>query len=292
MQDQFKREAVVWPEDVREMCKDGAQPFEVSSAVHYDDFIFRFLYDNPVFKSKNAAINYYFSDGNNSASKVKKIIDKYMNDPGSKKNILEFASGYGAVTRHAISLVEPHVLHSCDIHGEATSFIEEQLKGKTVLSSPIPEKLVLPCKYDFIFVLSFFSHMPELTWKRWLERLVAALKDDGVLLFTTHGELSMKYFPQAKLNDDGYWFEGSSEQKDLDVATYGQTITTKDFVDAQIADIADITVLKYEQGGWWEHQDLYILKKKSSEKKLCVKKISLFFFFLLVVLAALFYRSY
>ncbi len=261
MDNQLASEDVTWPKNVRELCEASAKPLGVSPAVHINDFIFRFVYENPVFKSKSGAVNYYFNDGNRSATKVRKAMDEWLAQAGSQLNILEFASGYGAVTRHAKSLLQLHELHSCDIHAQAVEFISQELNVKTVLSDSTPEQLELPCQYDMIFVLSFFSHMPEVTWSRWLQQLYAGLVPGGVLLFTTHGKVSMKYFPKAKLNSSGYWFEKSSEQKDLDANSYGQTITSREFVDARIAELPDVSVLDYKEAGWWEHQDLYILRK-------------------------------
>ena len=261
MDKQLAREEVSWPESVRELCESSAKALGVSPAVHIDDYIFRFIYDNPVFKSKSGAVNYYFTDGNRSATKVKKAIDEWLAPVGSRLNILEFASGYGAVTRHAKNLLQPHELYSCDIHAQSVKFISQEFGVRTVQSCEIPEQLELPSQYDMIFVLSFFSHMPEKTWARWLQRLYASLNEGGVLLFTTHGKVSMKYFPQAELDSSGYWFEKSSEQKDLDAESYGQTITTKEFVHARIAELPDVCVLNYQEAGWWEHQDLYVLRK-------------------------------
>jgi len=189
---------LAWPEDVREMCEMKAANYNVSPAVHVDDFIFRFIFDNPCFKKKSGAVNYYFSDGNNSAKKVKSAIDKWLLPSDSNLKILEFASGYGAVTRHAKDLLQPHELRSCDIHSEAVEFILRELGVATVQSSEVPENLEFPEQYDMIYVLSFFSHMPELTWGRWLQRLYAGPKEGGVVLVTTQGKVSMKYFPKAK----------------------------------------------------------------------------------------------
>lgn len=250
-----------WPEEVRGMCRIAADPFGVTPEVHIEDFIFRFIYDNRVFAAKGPAVNYYFSDGAKSAVKVRAAIDRWVVQKQHPLQILEFAAGYGAVTRHAKRALEPHLLHSCDIHAQANEFNSTFFGVQTVQSALTPEELVLPAEYDAIFVLSFFSHMPRSTWLRWLQRLYAGLKGNGVLLFTTHGKLSMQYFPKAKLDETGYWFDQNSEQGDLDTESYGQTITSKNFVEGRIAELEGAKVLLYEQGGWWGHQDLYIIRK-------------------------------
>lgn len=250
-----------WPEDIRSLCETSASTFGVSPEVHGEDFIFRFIHDHPGFPSKATAVDYYFSDGARSAAKVRAFVDRFLGD-GQQKTVLEFAAGYGAVTRHAVGALEPHTLHSSDIHSRANAFLERQMSVKTVQSVDTPEALVLPTEYDAIFVLSFFSHMPRSTWGRWLKRLCEGLRKGGVLLFTTHGQTSMQYFPQAVLDQSGFWFDKSSEQGDLETAKYGQTITSQAFVEAQIKELGGVVeYLECEPAGWWEHQDTYILRK-------------------------------
>ena len=66
------------------------------------------------------------------------------------------------------------------------NFTKDVLGVESYLSSPVPEQLTLPPR-DVIFAHSFFSHMPETTWARWLKALANALAPRGVLIFTTHG---------------------------------------------------------------------------------------------------------
>ena len=251
----------LWPEDVRKLCQNAAQPHSVSSSVHLEDFIFRFVYDNGVFPSKASAISYYFNDGANSAKKVRQLIDRWVLNTDRTLKVLEFASGYGAVTRHARKALEPHVLHCSDIHEMANEFNQIEFGVKAIQSAVNPKELNVVGAYDVIFVLSFFSHMPIQTWSSWLRRLYDCLTVDGVLIFTTHGRLSLQYFPQAELGDLGFSFSAISEQKDLDTATYGQTVTSKEFVDSRVAEIKGAEHLLFEQGGWWGHQDLYVIRK-------------------------------
>jgi hypothetical protein len=89
------------------------------------------------------------------------------------------------------------------------------------------------------------------------------LAPEGILLFTTHGETSRQYFPQAQPDEDGFWFEASSEQQDLDTANYGQTLTSKEFVRARIAELPHATLVELREGDWWGHQDLYVVKNEN-----------------------------
>lgn len=228
-----------------------------------EDLIFRFLVENPVFPAVDDAIRYYFQDGANSAKKLNKLLfEKFGISRRWDTSILEFASGYGCVTRHLIKELAPVQIVSCDIHEAACSFIDEKMGVKTILSSTKPEDLQIENEtFDIVFALSFFSHMPEHTWARWLKCLFDKVKPNGYLIFTTHGKVSSKYLGDPVIPESGIWFTPSSEQKDLDVADYGNTLVTEQFVRGAVELNLKRKVELMIEAGWWEHQDLYVVKK-------------------------------
>ncbi len=134
---------------------------------------------------------------------------------------------------------------------------------KTILSASNPTDLkIVHNQFDVVFALSFFSHMPDNTWGLWLKTLFDALKPGGYLIFTTHGMTSSrKYFGNPVIPESGMWFSPSSEQKDLDVADYGNTIVTPEYVKIAVKNILHQNILLMVEADWWEHQDLYVVKK-------------------------------
>lgn len=248
------------PRTLEDLCREAASSLNVSDKVHDNDPIFRFLIANPAFSSTAAAVSYYFNDGANSARKIRRAIEKYVPAQGARR-ILEFASGYGPVTRHAVRELAQHELHACDTHPDAVAFLQGELGAKSLLSSAQPQSLVFPVQYDFIYALSFFSHVPDRTWGDWIRRLVDALVPDGVLLFTTHGRISRKFFPDAVLDERGYWFSGDGGGSEPESADRGQAITSLGYVESRISEIENCEMICFEQAGWWDHQDVYVLRK-------------------------------
>jgi SAM-dependent methyltransferase len=226
------------------------------------DHIFRFIVTNPVFSSSELSINYYFMDGKNSAELLTNIINEYLTKDRVK--LLEFASGYGCVTRHLTDRPKLDVF-SCDIHEQAIKFIEKELGGKGILSHSDPAKLDIAAgSFDVVFCLSFFSHVPDRNWFKWLESLYNVVTDGGILIFTTHGYQSMKFFNgfNPVLDEKGYWFLPDSEQLDLDVQDYGQTIVSPAYVAGKIKQLpGNPVIVKASEGYWWGHQDLWIVRK-------------------------------
>lgn len=83
----------------------------------------------------------------------------------------------------------------------------------------------------------------------------------GALIFTTQGRHSAKYFGEPELDADGFWFLADTEQKDLDVATYGQTIVSETFVRREIKKVLGRPADIVREGYWWGHQDCYVVRK-------------------------------
>jgi hypothetical protein len=216
-----------------------ARRFGVKSAIHPDDHIFSYLLQpHPDFKTDLDRATYYFEDGARSRMKLESLTRELLLKDGH--SLLEFASGYGCVTRHLTNSSAD--LWACDIHPAAINFLQHNLDARAFLSSPFPEKLEVPQQFDVVFALSFFSHMPIPTWARWLVRLIQTTRSGGFVIFTTHGLKSQPNFG-ANVPPTGFWFVPTSEQSDLPTEQYGQTITTPTFVQTAIASIQGVRLV-------------------------------------------------
>lgn len=241
-----------------------AQMHRVPPDVHENDFIYRFIVNNRTFLTRKAAVDYYFDDGRQSAEQLRAILAR----SGAKRilemenpSLFEFASGYGCVSRHLPLVLPNFEIVPCDIHEEAVDFTRDRLGLNAVLSKSVPEDLRLGRTFDVVFALSFFSHMPDRTWGRWLATLYAHLAPGGSFVFTTHGMASRQFLGDPELNDEGFWFTRDSEQKDLDVNEYGQTVTMPGYVLRQIYKHAPGQLSYFQQASWWGHQDVYVVTK-------------------------------
>jgi len=59
---------------------------------------------------------------------------------------------------------------------------------------------------------------------------------------------------------DGFWFAPESEQKDLDSAQYGTTISLPEFVVRELHRETNTRIVMHKQAYWWEYQDLWVLE--------------------------------
>jgi SAM-dependent methyltransferase len=242
---------------------EAAAPFGVDPTIHPDDLLWDFLLTLPQMSTPALAAEHYFSDGATSARQLADLLSRHLPDRVAEGNLrlLEFASGYGMVSRHLPAALTGVSITSCDIHPAAVEFISEQLDGTAVLSEHEPEDLRLAEPFDAVFALSFFSHMPATSFGRWLGALYAAVRPGGILAFTTHGSVSHTIFGSPELDDAGYWFQPNSEQSDLVGAEYGSTVSLVPFVVRELYQHSQAPLAEYRNGYWWNHQDLYVARK-------------------------------
>jgi SAM-dependent methyltransferase len=173
--------------------------------------------------------------------------------------LLEFASGYGRLTRHLVRRLDPARIWTADILPDAAPFLRRAFGVHAFDSAGEPAELVLPRRYDLIWVGSLFSHLPRRRFGPWLARLVDALSEDGVLLFSTHGAEVVAEVPK---HASGFTFVTKSESRSLAPDEYGSTFVTPDAVRAIAAEhgIGPLHVVEREL--WWI-QDLWAVGRRA-----------------------------
>lgn len=254
--------------DLLEVARAQAESYGVSASLHDNDFIFWFIHDQAHMIDKREAVEDYFRSGKAGAEFIRDLIKEYrpalllkaLQTSGRPLTMLEFASGYGRVTRHFPSAMPEYRVTACDIHPQAVEFLRS-IGLDAEQSSKVPEDLDLGRQFDVIYAFSFFTHMPRATWQRWLEALSRHLAPGGLLLFSTHGRLSQELMQVSQLEPDGFFFHAVSEQADLSVAEYGNTVTTFEFVVEQLQPM-NLRVVQFREAGAGHH-DFYILQQNT-----------------------------
>ncbi|MGH9102966.1 MAG: class I SAM-dependent methyltransferase, partial [Acidimicrobiales bacterium] len=145
--------------------------------------------------------------------------------PGS---ICDFAAGYGRSTRFLPAAFPGRDLHAVEIQPEAVEFLEDEIGVRAHLSCTAPEDFGCEAGFDYVFVCSLFSHLPERTFGPWLARLFDLLTPDGLLAFSVHGETVMQ--PGWTMPAEGILYMRTTEVPSLDLEDYGATVVTEEFV--------------------------------------------------------------
>ncbi|WP_164548646.1 methyltransferase domain-containing protein [Mesorhizobium sp. M7D.F.Ca.US.005.01.1.1] len=245
---------------LRALAEVWAKRYSVSPEIHEYDHIFGHLVarlstddEMKIFE----ALKHYFENGAANAQQVRDLMTSL--GLASDARVLEFANGYGRVTRHLKDLN----FVACDIHPEAVSFCADVLGVKSIASASVPEDWKPEERFDFIFAISLWSHLPDGLFQRWLSSVCAALNPGGYLMFSTHGALAATVVPQlAEVIKDGqqYGYLDGSDQKDLDPSIYGSTIVLPPYVIKAIYGATKARIVSFKPAGWWSLQDEWIIQ--------------------------------
>lgn len=201
----------------------------------------------------------YFEKGKEDALQVEDVIRRlnFKTPPA----VLEFAAGFGRVTRHLTKLD----LTASDIHDQALRFLQTEIGAAAIPSAISPELMPVSSKpFDFIFVLSLFSHLPDKLFGPWLSRLSDMLSPGGFLMFTTHGEAAADKSPLLKEALDietGFGYLPYSDQLDIGADIYGSTIATHAYVSEQVRRFTKTRVRSFSSAAWWDLQDEWIIQR-------------------------------
>ncbi len=220
---------------------------------------------NNIVRKKDASY-LYFKTEKEALQSIENIIQSSGKTFEHIKSFLDFASGYGRATRFLIQEIDPSKVWVSDIYEGAVDFQKEYFGVNGFYSETDPRKLQFPREFEMIYVGSLFSHLPMHRFRDWLSRLYAILEDDGILIFSTHGESLCP--PENKLDPSGFTFLGMSESGSLSVSEYGSTFVTRACVE-RIAKELGITFIYFLERELWA-QDMYVITRKhiSSLEKL------------------------
>ena len=168
---------------------------------------------------------------------------------------LELAAGYGRVTRHLLQRLDARRLLVCELVPEALAHVARSFGVEGLASRADPAELVWPGRFDGIVVASLFSHLPRPRFESWLVQLRRALRDDGVLVLSTHG----LWLPAAPAADArGFAFHPESESLTLAGEEYGPTWVAPDEV-ARLARAAGWSDVRWRERELWSLQDLFVM---------------------------------
>ena len=143
-------------------------------------------------------------------------------------SFLDFASGHGRFTRILKAAYPAERIWASEILPGAVAFQRDEMGVHAIQSTTQPEDFHADQTFDFIYVGSLFTHLPDHLFRRWLNRLYELLTPNGILAFTTHGPGHLK--AGVTMPAAGIYYIPETEIPSLDPEVYGATIVTPEYV--------------------------------------------------------------
>ncbi len=174
----------------------------------------------------------YFRTGASIAESLGQVLRWRFGDPGKIGRALDFASGYGRVTRFLVREIPPDRLRVADVYADGVRFQEERFGVRGMVSAIRPADFVCAERFDAILVTSLFTHLPEARFVEWLRVLLGLLEPGGLLAFSAHSPEVLP--PGVVMPESGFLFHATSESGSLDASDYGSTWVAEEFVHAAL----------------------------------------------------------
>jgi SAM-dependent methyltransferase len=216
---------------VRALLADlGLEPGGVDLAIDPGDEMLGFLVQ-ACQGDRERAQYAYFQSGASIADAMAQVLGWRFGQPGRVGKLLDFASGYGRVTRFLLRLLPAERVWVSDVYAEGVSFQQRRFGVHGIVSTVRPEDFAAAAAgaaFDAILVTSLFTHLPEERFVAWLQALMSLLAPGGVLAFSVHDRCLLP--AGEKLPPGGLLFQEISESGSLPGAEYGSTWVSEGFV--------------------------------------------------------------
>jgi SAM-dependent methyltransferase len=207
--------------------------------------------------NRDQSLVLYFDSGRRIWETMATILRWRFGELGAGFQLLDFASGYGRVTRFAVLDIPPESLWVADIYAGGVRFQEEAFGVHGLISHTDPERFACAETFDAVVVSSLFTHLPEATFRSWLRRLWGLLRPGGVLVFSVHDRDLLA--PGQELPPSGILFDPKSESGSLSTEQYGTTWVDEPFVRRMVEGVAPGSSVHRIPRGMLHFQDLYVV---------------------------------
>jgi 2-polyprenyl-3-methyl-5-hydroxy-6-metoxy-1,4-benzoquinol methylase len=136
--------------------------------------------------------SWFLLGGERAAASIRSTLARNGIDLDSVRSILDFGCGCGRVVRHWRTLGAQ--VHGSDMNRRLVRWCRRHLPFATFeTNGPRPPLPYAAGRFDLVYALSVFTHLPEPMQRPWLEELHRVTAPGGHVLFSVHGE---RYLPE------------------------------------------------------------------------------------------------
>ncbi len=232
----------------------------LKTLIHNEDQMLRHSLKH--FDAANPSLSQYFNVALQQDYAAQQILRAFFDRPEQGLKILDFACGFGRLLRFLTLSVPAENIWAAEIQQNAANFVAREYGVHRLVSESDPAKFDPALRFDFIWVASLFSHLPESLFLAWLGKLYSLLSPKGVLCFSVHDEALLAN--DQRLPESGIAFTPQSENADLDVANYGTTYVNERFVAEAIKNVVGVSQrLVRIPRALANEQDIYVLPRSA-----------------------------
>jgi SAM-dependent methyltransferase len=206
-----------------------------------------------------SSLEWSFHGGALAAKSIRDALARNGVDMNGFRALLDFGCGYGRVLRHWSGLRAE--IHGSDYNPSSIRWCRRNLRFATFEVNALePPLSYADNRFDFVYALSVFTHLPRPLLKPWMSELSRILIPGGHLLITTHGEAYMSGLTPEEQDE---FRRGSPVVRNADVAgtNHCGVYFSEAYIRGTLA--SGFEVLEFvPQGALGNpHQDLVLLRK-------------------------------
>lgn len=209
--------------------------------------------------------DFFLETGRICAGDVLKALEASDIDPSSLHRILDYGCGCSRILRFLIPTLSHAEFQGCDIDPVGIEWSQNNVPATFALTPHLPPTAYESESFDFIYGLSVFTHLDLPRQLLWLAELNRILKPNGYLLLTVQGKVafdlvapSLDSSQQKYFEEVGFLFVENI--KDGVLPDWYQTSVYKEEF-ARVVFGHGFSVLRYEERGMGDWQDLILLRK-------------------------------
>jgi len=200
----------------------------------------------------------YWQMGKDEAERIVTLLHEKDVHPAQFERILDFGCGSGRVIRHFQSHSQAELFGS-DYNPRLISWCQQKLKFGSFGLNQLEPPLDYPDDhFDFIYLISVFTHLSGPLQKRWLAELLRITKPGGHILFTTHGNPFLSLLDEeqaARYNNDELVIV------DADAEGTNHYGSFQNRANVEQALLNDCSLIAFREGAAPLEQDKYLVRK-------------------------------
>jgi SAM-dependent methyltransferase len=188
--------------------------------------------------------------------------------------ILDLPCGYGRVLRHLRAEWPDASITAMDLDARAVEFCARTFAARPVVSQQPLWEVAAGDGFDLLWCGSLLTHFDAPDWVPTLSYFRDRAASGGVVVFTTHGELSIDLLAGEKIGPwKGDYGMGGKAREMADTARrtgfafghyhqtpgdpFGVSVSTPGWVKRKVEEVPGLAFASFSQKGWFGHQDVW-----------------------------------